>query len=263
MKQRLSAPLDVRLMNATAAVLFMAVGALGLTAILWMGAQHPVFSIAAITVQGDIAHNSAVTLRNHVAPRLFGNFFTLDLDAARKAFEATPWVRSAVIRREFPNRLSVQLQEHQAVAYWGAESESSMVNSFGEVFEANVDDVEADALPRLVGPQGQSAPLLAMYERLVPLFRPMGATVEQLDLSERGSWRVQLDSGTVVELGRGTPEELVGRIQRFVGTVAQALTSYSRTPDAIESVDLRHGRGYALRLRGVTTVTGDAPEPRK
>jgi cell division protein FtsQ len=263
MKQRLSAPLDVRLMNATAAVLFMAVGALGLTAILWMGAQHPVFSIAAINVQGDIAHNSAVTLRNHVAPRLFGNFFTLDLDAAREAFEATPWVRSAVIRREFPNRLSVQLQEHQAVAYWGAESESSMVNSFGEVFEANVDDVEADALPRLVGPQGQSAPLLAMYERLVPLFRPMGATVEQLDLSERGSWRVQLDSGTVVELGRGTPEELVGRIQRFVGTMAQALTSYSRTPDAIESVDLRHGRGYALRLRGVTTVTGDAPEPRK
>lgn len=255
-------------MNATAVVLFIAVGALGLTAILWMGAQHPVFSIAAINVKGNnandaLVHNSAATLRHHVPPRLFGNFLTLDLDAARDAFEATPWVRNAVIHREFPNRLSVRLEEHQAVAYWGAESESSMVNSFGEVFEANIDDVEAGALPRLVGPQGQSAPLLAMYERLVPLFKPMDATVEQLDLSERGSWRVQLDSGTVLELGRGTPEELVGRTRRFVGTVAQALTSYSRTPDAIESVDLRHGRGYALRLRGVTTVTGDAPEPRK
>jgi len=43
----------------------------------------------------------------------------------------------AVVRRQFPNRLSVVLQEHQAVAYWGAERESLLINSYGEVFEAN------------------------------------------------------------------------------------------------------------------------------
>ncbi len=263
MTETLSAPLDVRLMNATASALFVAVATVGLAAVLWWGLRHPLFSIAAINVQGDLTHNNTVTLRANVAPRLSGNFFTLDLATAREAFEAVPWVRKAIVRREFPNRLSVQLQEHQPVAYWGAEGESRMLNSFGEVFEANVDDVQAEGLPRLHGPQGQSTQLLAMYRLLLPLFEPIDAVVEKLELSERGSWRAQLDSGTVVELGRGTPAEIGERTRRFVRTATQATSKYGRKPGSIESADLRHGNGYALRLRGVTTVTGETPKPRK
>jgi cell division protein FtsQ len=32
---------------------------------------------------------------------------------------------------------------------------------------------------------------------------------------------------------------------------------YGRKPDALESADLRHVDGYAIRLRGVTTVALD------
>jgi cell division protein FtsQ len=263
MTDTLSAPLDVKLMNATASALFVAVAVFGLAAVLWWGLRLPQFSIAAIQVQGDLAHNNAVTLRANVTPRLSGNFFTLDLAAVRGAFETVPWVRQAVVRREFPNRLSVQLQEHHPVAYWGPERESRLLNSFGEVFEANVGDVEADDLPRLAGPQGQSAQLLAMYRLLLPLFEPISAAPEKLELTDRGSWRVQLDTGTVIELGRGTPAEIVEQTRRFVRTATQATSKYNRTPDAIESADLRHGSGYALRLRGVTTVTDDAGKPRK
>ena len=263
MTETLSVPLDVRLMNATASALYLAVGVMGLATVLWWGLRHPLFSITAIHVQGDLVHNSAVTLRANVTPRLSGNFYTLDLATVRGAFEAVPWVRKAVIRREFPNRLSVQLEEHQSVAYWGSEGESRMVNSFGDVFEANVGDVEADGLPRLNGPQGQSAQLLAMYRALLPVFASIEATPERLELSERGSWHAELSSGTAIELGRGSQPEIVERARRFVRTVTQATSRYSRTPDAIESADLRHVNGYALRLRGVTTVTSEAPKPRR
>ena len=262
MTETLSAPLDVRLMNATASALFMALAVTGLAAAAWWGLRHPVFSIAAINVQGDLTHNNAVTLRVNVAPRLRGNFFTLDLATVKDAFEAVPWVRKAVVRREFPNRLSVVLQEHQPVAYWGADGESRLLNSHGEVFEANVDDVESDDLPRLSGPSGQAAQLLAMYRALAPLFASLEARVEKLELTDRGSWRTQLDTGAVMELGRGTPAEIFERTQRFIQTVSRATARYNRRPDAIESADLRHGNGYALRLRGVTTVTGDAPNPK-
>jgi cell division protein FtsQ len=261
MTETLSAPLDVRLMNATASALFVVAAVLALAALLWWGLRHPVFSIAAINVQGDLAHNNAVTLRVNVAPRLAGNFFTIDLATVRNAFEAVPWVRKAVIRREFPNRLNVVLQEHQPTAYWGADGESRLLNSYGEVFEANVGDVEADDLPHLSGPSGQSAQLLAMYRTLLPLFEPIDAIVEKLELTDRGSWRAHLDTGAVVELGRGTVAETVERTRQFVQTVSQATAKYNRNPDAIESADLRHGNGYALRLRGVTTVTGDAAKP--
>ncbi|RYY58922.1 MAG: FtsQ-type POTRA domain-containing protein, partial [Comamonadaceae bacterium] len=172
MKAKPQPPMDVRLMNVAATALFAAGIVLLLAALLWWALRHPLFAISAITVQGDVAHNNPVTLRANVAPRLAGNFFTVNLATARAAFEGVPWVRAAEVRREFPNRLRVSLEEHRAVALWGAEGEDRLVNEFGEVFEANPGDVEADELPRLSGPSEQAALVLTMYRTLVPVFEP-------------------------------------------------------------------------------------------
>lgn len=252
------APVDVRLMNRLSAALLLAavLGALGVAG--WWLLRHPMFAITRITVSGDTSHNSPATLRANVAPKLTGNFYTLDLNQARAAFEAVPWVRKATVRREFPNRLKVSLQEHQAVAYWGTEDEPRLLNSFGEVFEANVGDVEQDELPRLSGPDPQSAQILAMYRQLKAVFEGLDAGLDELQLSARGGWRAQLDSGAVVELGSGSAEEVLRRTQRFVRTLTQVSSRYGRRTDALLTADLRYPEGYALRLRGVATVSTDA-----
>ena len=257
MKAAMPAPFDVKLMNLAASALFAACFVLLLAAGAWWALRNPLFAIGGITVQGDVAHNNAVTLRANVAPRLAGNFFTVNLAAARQAFEDVPWVRAAVVRRQFPNRLRVQLQEHRAVALWGAESESRLVNSFGEVFEADAGDVEQEGLPRLAGPEEQSGQVLAMYLALRPLFDGLDLTMERLALTARGGWQVELDTGAVVELGRGTTEEVAERTQRFLQTLTQVASRYGRQPEALVSADLRHADGYALRLRGVTTTSAD------
>ena len=253
-------PTDVRLMNVTATLLFVACGALAMGAVAWWAVRHPVFALGRITVVGDVTHNSASTLRANVAPRVAGNFFTVDLRAARQAFLQLPWVREVTVRREFPNRLKVILQEHQPSAFWGAEGDTTLVNSFGEVFEANPGDIDTDQehLPRLSGPQDQSAQVLATYRQLAPLFETLGLEIDSLALSGRGSWLAQLDSGATVELGRGSTEEVVARARRFVDTLTQAASRYGRTPEALVAADLRHADGYAIRLRGVSTVNADA-----
>ena len=251
-------PLDVKLMNVAATALFAAGVVLLLASVLWWALRHPLFSISGIKVEGDVAHNNAVTLRANVAPRLAGNFFTVNLATAREAFEGVPWVRAAVVRREFPNRLRVALEEHRAVAFWGPESESRLVNTFGEVFEANSGDLEAEELPRLSGPQEQAALVLTMYRTLQPMFEALDLGLEHVALTARGSWQLELDNGGQVELGRGAPEEVVARTQRFLQTLTQVTSRYSRRPDALVSADLRHGDGYALRLRGVGTTGADA-----
>ncbi|MDP3760181.1 MAG: cell division protein FtsQ/DivIB [Ramlibacter sp.] len=258
MKAPLQQPFDVKLMNVAASALFAAGIVLLLAAVFWWALRHPLFAISGITVQGDVAHNNAVTLRANVAPRLAGNFFTVNLATAREAFEGVPWVRAAVVRREFPNRLRVSLEEHRAAAFWGAEGEGRLVNNFGEVFEANPGDVESDGLPRLSGPQEQAALVLTMYQTLQPMFEALDLGLEHVALTSRGSWQVELDNGGQVELGRGTPEEVVARTQRFLQTLTQVTSRYSRRPDALVSADLRHGDGYAVRLRGVGTTGADA-----
>ena len=64
----------------------------------------------------------------------------------------------------------------------------------------------------------------------------------------------------MLELGRGSAAEVQARVQRLLKTVTQVAGRYGRTPQAVETADLRHADGYALRLRGVTTQT---TEPRK
>ena len=260
MKVSLPAPLDVKLMNLTASVLFVALTLLLVSAgVLW-ASRLELFAIRAIAVTGEVTHNNAVTLRANVVPRLSGTFLTLDLMQARKAFESVPWVRQAVVHRDFPNRLRVQLLEHQAVAYWGAESESRLLNNFGEVFEANLGELERDNLPRLNGPDGHSAQVLAMYQALQPPFELMDLGLEQLELTPRGGWRARLDTGAVLELGSGLSPEVLARTQRFLQTLTQVTSRYGRKPEALETADLRHQDGYAIRLRGVSTLAVALPK---
>jgi cell division protein FtsQ len=83
-------PGDIRLMNATA-VLFAALGAFALVVALatWL-VRQPLFDVRAVRIDGDVTRNSVATIRANAMPHLAGNYFSLDLGAARAAFEAVP-----------------------------------------------------------------------------------------------------------------------------------------------------------------------------
>ena len=257
----LALPLDVRLMQAaTVLLLLLAVGA-GLAAALRWVMASPRFTLAAVRVEGEVTRNSVATVRANAIPHLAGNLFSLDLNQARQAFEAVPWVRRAVVQRVWPDRLVVRLEEHRAAAWWHMEErEDKLVNRQGEVFEANLGDVEDEDLPVLAGPEGSSAAMLSMHARLTPVFARLDARVEELRLSARGSWRAVLDSGAEVELGRGSEAEVVARTERFAATVTQLTARYQR---ALQFADLRHADGYALRLRGLGVGAPAAPGARR
>jgi cell division protein FtsQ len=250
-------PVDIRLMHLASGVLLAAAVALSLLAALGWLLRLPAFELQQITVEGEVTRNNALTLKTNVVPHLQGNFFTLKLEQARQAFEAVPWVRAAVVRREFPNRLRVQLFEQHPVALWGDEGSSTLLNEQGQVFEANLGEVEAEGLPRLKGPSSQSAQVLAMYQSLRTVLQGADMDIDELELSTRGSWRLLSAQGAVIELGRGQPHELMEQLQVFLRTLPKVAARYGRTPKALSAADLRHKDGYALRLQGVTTIDGD------
>jgi cell division protein FtsQ len=252
-------PPDVRMMNATAmAIIVLAGTVLPAAGAAWF-ARQPVFAFRSIRLEGEVSRNSAATIRANAAPRLAGNYFTLDLQAARRAFESVPWVRHVVVQRVFPNRLVVKMEEHHPVAVWkGDEGNDRLVNSHGEVFEANLGDVDEDNLPEFAGREdAAAASVLAMYRRLLPVLKPLDLTPSRLALSGRGSWQLELDNGAEIEMGRGSDDEVVARVSRFVRTVTQVTARQRRSWD---HVDLRHADGYALRMKGPLVPAGAASE---
>ncbi len=253
-------PVDVRLMNGVASLLYLLVGvALLAAALLWLS-RSPWLAIRVIQLEGDLQRNNVSTIRANATPGLAGNLLSIDLDKARAAFEAVPWVRQATLRRVWPDRLAVRLAEHQAAALWLDEhGDERLVNDRGQVFVANVGDVEDDLLPQFSGPEGSAAAMLSFYRRLTPLLAPLQAQVMALRLSGRGSWKVELDNGATLQIGRGSEDELVARTERFVHSVGQVTGRYERE---LQHADLRHADGYAVRLRGVTT-TSAASAPKK
>jgi cell division protein FtsQ len=165
---------------------------------------------------------------------LVGNFFTLDLEQARAAFEKLPWVRKANVRRQWPSRLIVDLEEQVAVARW---DDSALINPYGEVFRAASNDV----LPVFVGPDGTAPEVYRQFQAFSRILAPVSKRPKQVVLSERGAWRLTLTDGEVLELGREHMEE---RLQRFVAAYPRTL---AQLPAMRLRIDLRYPNGFTVR----------------
>jgi cell division protein FtsQ len=257
MKKTMPLPADVRLMNMATALLVVVFVLLALGSWAWWMIRHPSFALQTITVQGEVSRNNAFAFRTHVLPKLEGNFFTIDLAKTRQAFEAVPWVRVAVVHRDFPNRLRAVLLEHRPMALWGDEDAGTLINEQGQVFEASLDDADAERLPRMKGPAAESQTVAGMYLALSPRLEALDMQIELLELSPRGSWRLQTQHGAQIELGRGSHTDILQRLDVFLTSLKQVTARYERGVSALAAADLRHKDGYALRLHGVSTVDAD------
>src|SRR3954469_632451 len=106
-------------LNRIANVLFAAACALAIYGALRYVVRLPVFDLKQLVVEGSVAHVTRTQVEAITARELSGNFFTLDLNAARAAFEKLPWVRAVNVRRQWPDRLDVVIEEHVPLARWG------------------------------------------------------------------------------------------------------------------------------------------------
>jgi cell division protein FtsQ len=162
-----------------------------------------------------------------------GNFFTVDIERLRKSLEKLPWVRSVSIRREFPHRLEVQLEEHQALARW---NNNALVNQQGEIFAARSEQV----LPNFIGPDGTAAEMTQHYTKFNQQLAVLSLQAGQIALSPRHAWQLRLSNGMVLELGR---EDLQQRLARFVAAYPYSLAAVQ---SKVKYVDLRYRNGFAV-----------------
>ncbi len=228
-----------RLLNTSAALLT------GVAALIFLfaGAQwllrSPLFPLREITVRGTLEHTSRAELERATDRRINGNFFAVELGALRAGLEALPWVRRVQVRRVWPDRLDVTIEEHVAFARWG---DDALVNTHGERFSAS----STAPLPLFAGPAGTEGEVTRRYRSYAELLAPLGSPLEQVILSSRFAWQLRLADGLTIVLGRdASAHPADARLARFVAVYAQTL---GRLAQRHEYVDLRYPNGFALRV---------------
>lgn len=252
---------DVRALNAVASALVAAVVLALIGSGVWWLSQRPMFNLRAVTVESmygmELKHVNKLTLRAGVVGRIKGNFFTANLEQVRTAFESVPWVRKATVRREWPDQLIVEIEEHEPLGTWG--EDGRLLSVKGDVFTANLAEADEDhALPELDGPEGSEKEVLARFAELRAWFAPLRLAPEKLSLSSRYAWTVKLDNGMKVALGREQDRTtLKTRVDRLVNIYPQLATLL---PGGIDSIDMRYQNGLALSAAGlVLPAEGSKP----
>ena len=193
---------------------------------------------SSVQVQGELTRVTEPALERHLEPFVGTSYFATDLSRVKDQIEMLPWVESAAVGREWPGSLTVSVREHEPAALWNGRA---LLSTEGEVFRPAAP--AALDLPRLNGPAGRSQEVLERARAFRSQLMALGVGLESVSLEARGAWKLLLDNGIRVSLGRDRVRE---RFERFMTVYESRLAPVA--PD-ITGVDARYGNGVAVRWR--------------
>ena len=223
-----------RLLNWIASFLFALVVVGMLYALLFVIVHLPIFPLREVKVDGQLTHVNREQIKLIVAKHLKGNFFTLNLVKTRDAFEKLPWARNVSVRRQWPDKLFVVIEEHQALARWG---NIALVNTHGELFQAASD---AD-FPVFYGPGDGVLEVTKSYGSYSQKLNKADLKIAQVSLSPRRAWEIKTDKGMLIALGR---EDMDARLEKFAKAYVSTI---SKLNVKVAYADLRYPNGFAVR----------------
>lgn len=197
--------------------------------------------ITTVKIEGEFRHLGKEQVRQMLAGQVTGGFFSVDVEAARAAVLRLPWVSAATVRRVWPDTLEIKVVEQAPLARWGAEG---LVNSQGALFFPPPASYPP-GLVQLQGPRHSQVAVAARYRAMDQLLGAIGLHINRVALDDRRAWRIDLDNGVMLVLGRAADDV---RLKRFARVYPAALAA--RAAD-IREIDLRYPNGFAVRWRKV------------
>lgn len=194
------------------------------------------FPLKTVEVHTALKYVKEEEIKASVLPFFDKGFFGLNVQAVQACLKQLPWVQSIDIRRMWPDRLVVSVQEKAAQARWG---DKGVLSTEGNIFYPELTSIP-DKLPRFDGPKSEALAMQQQYFALLEQLGPIGLTIRSLKLSLNGSLQIMLDNGISIILGKNAMNE---RMARFVLAYQGSLQAQSQR---IAYVDLRYTNGFAI-----------------
>lgn len=227
----------------------------GLAAVALWVARQPAFALKSVQVVSlgpPIANLTKSDIRQAIEQAGQGTALTTPLHDLRDVLEDHAWVRQVSMRRVWPNRLLVWVEEHEPIAIW---ADGQLINSYGELFSAQADLGQVQErlgcqMPRLLGPVGSHLRVMERAMALQDELESHKRVLTRLELTEQLSWKAVLDGALVVELGRDQlPSSPIERLQGLLMRL-ESLEASLETKSGMQRLalaDLRYANGFAFR----------------
>jgi cell division protein FtsQ len=201
-------------------------------------------SLRQLVVATPLDQVSRAQIEHTARSALAGNFFTVNLDTAQAAFERMPWVRSASLRRLWPDGVELELEEHRAAARWTPQDgEARLVSTRGEVFLPHARSAAGLCRARGFGTAGAGA--------LSGIQREPGAIGRKpvvVHLSAREAWQIEAGRRRGAGTGPRPAQASAGRTPGPLHGHYPAVSNAARNRlQAVGVVDMRYPNGFALR----------------
>ncbi|MGY4676258.1 cell division protein FtsQ/DivIB [Pasteurella sp. P03HT] len=171
-------------------------------------------------------------------------FFGQDIDLVREQIETMPWIKGAVVRKIWPDKLSIALAEYTPIAIW---NEGEFLSRDGVIFQLPFDKLKDKNLPHLSGPDYQSEKVLEAWTLVEANLKEKGLVLKAVAIDDRGAWQIVLDNDLVLKLGRG---EWKAKLDRFVTIYPQIEIPENKK---LSYVDLRYRVGAAVGFADADT----------
>lgn len=204
-----------------------------------------------VEVSGTLDYTDRDTLRNRVIDHSSVGFYSLDLEAIRADVKRLPWISEAHVRRISPDRLSIEVAEHEPAARW---NNSALVSKRSELYsppQLAVDSVQRaewvsyfSQYPQLRGAAGRHEPVLAAYRRYQSVLDIHGAKIVAVLEDDRHSQTVILANGVSLRLGASVRDT---RMQRFSEVYRMLVPDFKG--QAVK-FDMRYRNGFAVTHPG-------------
>ena len=205
--------------------------------------------VRVVSIQGDVRRMTLQQIQERVGRTLEAGILTQDLATIQAAIRDLPWVSDAGVRRTWPDRLVISVQEHQPLARWG---EDGLVTAEGVVFRPERHEFP-QGLVRLAGPDDQAAEVVRRFQAWQSLLKPLGLGILALEDDPRGAWTLVPDAGFTLLLGKSDVEE---RLDRFLKAYPAILAAGRPA-----RVDVRYSNGLAVSWSGARVAGQPSPQP--
>ena len=199
---------------------------------IWAQLDKPVRSVR---VLGMMSEAERQAIQEVVMSNLSGGILSLDADELVAEIQSLSWPREVLVRRVWPDALTIDVQRESVVALWG---DGGYLTSDGKVVQL-ADGPEG--VPYLAASLSTPRQAMELYQLLTLRVAEADLAIVRLEENQLGEWLLTFDSGMTLALGN---EALTERLSRFLLAYRRALATRAAT---IAHVDTRYDNGLAVR----------------